>query len=154
MPDDQAARVIPFDNIRGLLQDLTSELDRRAIAFRKGTRYENARQSDVRVFILASRQARSESELARELEVTRQSVHASVQRLRQMDVVELVSQPGNARDKLVTVTDKGWEAQAMAKKSIALLEADCASILGEKGLEQFRKQLLALVTALQLRGKE
>jgi DNA-binding MarR family transcriptional regulator len=151
MPDDQANRTIPYDNIRGLLQDLASALDRRAITYRKGTRYENVRLSDVRVFILASRKSRTVSEIARELEVTRQAVHSSVLRLKALQVVELLPQPGNGRDKLVTVTEKGWQAQAVANDSITQLEKECAGILGAKGLEQFRKQLLALVTALKVR---
>jgi DNA-binding MarR family transcriptional regulator len=151
MPDDQPKRTIPFDNIRGLLQDLASELDQRAVVYRKGTRYENVRLSDVRVFILASRKSRSVSDIARELEVTRQAVHSSVIRLKELQVVELLPQPGNSRDKLVAVTEKGWEAQAVANDSITQLEKECADILGAKGLEQFRKQLLVLVTALKIR---
>jgi DNA-binding MarR family transcriptional regulator len=151
MPDDHPKRAIPFDNIRGLLQDLASALDERAVAYRKGTRYENVRLSDVKVFILASRKARTVSEIARELEVTRQAVHSSVLRLKALQVVELLPQPGNGRDKLVTVTEKGWQAQAVANDSITQLEKECAGILGTKGLEQFRKQLLALVTALKVR---
>jgi DNA-binding MarR family transcriptional regulator len=151
MPDDQPKRAIAFDNIRGLLQDLASELDRRAVVHRRGTRYENVRQSDVRVFILASRQSRTVSEIARELEVTRQAVHSSVTRLKALEVVELLPQPGSDRDKLVAVTEKGWQAQAVANTTIQHLEKECAEILGAKGLEQFRKQLLALVTALKIR---
>jgi DNA-binding MarR family transcriptional regulator len=154
MPDEMKNRTIPFDNIRGLLQDLSSELDRRTIAHRRGTRYENVRQSDVRVFIMASRQPRSEAEIARELEVTRQAVHGSVQRLKALGVLDLVKLPGNGRDKVVTVTESGWQAQEVANASIQLLERECAGILGDKGLEQFRKQLVALVTALKLREIE
>ena len=154
MPDEIRNRSIPFDNVRGLLRDLTAELDRRTVVHRQGTRYENVRQSDVRVFIIASRQPSTESEIARELEVTRQAVHSSVQRLKELGVVEMLPQPGNGRDKLVAVTEKGWQAQEVANASIRLLEKECADILGSKGLEQFRKQLVALVAALKLREVE
>jgi DNA-binding MarR family transcriptional regulator len=152
MTDEQPRRAIPYDNIRGLLQDLTAELDNRTIAHRRGTRYENVRQSDVRVFIIASRQPRTVSSIAREMDVTRQAVHSSVQRLKTLQVVELIAQPGNDRDKLVAVTEKGWQAQQVANESIRHLEAEIAEILGVKGLEQLRKQLLALVTTLKLRA--
>jgi DNA-binding MarR family transcriptional regulator len=151
MPDSSPPRTIRYDNIRGLLQDLTSELDRHGAVHRRGTRYEGARQSDVRVFVMASRQPRTVSEIARELQVTRQAVHSSITRLKSLDVVELVHQPGNDRDKLVAVTDKGWQAQAVANDVIKQLERECAEILGTKGLEQFRRQLLALVSALKAR---
>jgi DNA-binding MarR family transcriptional regulator len=151
MPAKEPKRVIPFDNIRGLLQDLASELDRRGAHHRKGTRYENVRQSDVRVFIIASRQSRTVSDIARELDVSRQAVHGSVTRLKALQVVQLIPQPGNDRDKLVAVTETGWQAQAVANDSIKKIESECAEILGAKNLEQFRKQLLALVTALKIR---
>jgi DNA-binding MarR family transcriptional regulator len=151
MTDNIGQRVIPFDNIRGLLRDLASQLDRRAIVHRKGTPYEAVRQSDVRVFIIASRQPSSESEIARELEVSRQAVHSSVQRLKDLGVVGLIPQPGNGRDKLVAVTESGRQAQDVANATIRLLENECADILGTKGLEQFRKQMTVLVSALKLR---
>lgn len=151
MPDDQENRAIPYDNVRGLLRDLADLLDKRTVAYRKGTRYEAVRQSDVRVFIIASRQPSTEADIARELEVSRQAVHSSVQRLKALGVVEQVAQPGNGRDKLVMVTESGWQAQAVANESIRLLEKECADILGVKGLEQFRKQLVVLVSALKLR---
>jgi DNA-binding MarR family transcriptional regulator len=151
MSDVKQKRVIPFDNIRGLMQDLVAEMDRRGAIYRKGTRYENVRQSDVRVFIIASREARTVSDIARELEVSRQAVHSSVTRLKVLEVVELLPQPGNDRDKLVAVTEKGWQAQAVANDAIKKIESECAEILGKKGLEQFRQQLLALVTALKIR---
>jgi DNA-binding MarR family transcriptional regulator len=151
MADKQQERVIPFDNLRGLLQDLTGELDRRIFTHLKGTRYETIRPSDLRVGIMASRRARTVSDIARELEITRQAVHSSVQRLIALEVVELLSEPGNGRDKIISVTEKGWQAQQVSLMSIQILEKECARILGEKGLEQFRRQLLALVTALKAR---
>ena len=150
--DQKPKRAIPYDNVRGLLQDLESELDKRGAVYRRGTRYENVRQSDVRVFILASRRARTVSDIARELEVTRQAVHSSVTRLKALQVVELLPQPGNGRDKLVVVTENGWQAQVIANDAITKLEKECAQILGTRGLTQFRKQLLKLVTTLKSRG--
>jgi DNA-binding MarR family transcriptional regulator len=151
MIDDMSGRAIAYDNIRGLLQDLIGQLDQRFTLHRRGTRYEAVRQSDIKVFILASRQPRTVSDMARELLVSRQAVHGSVMRLKALDVVELLPQPGNNRDKLVAVTDRGWHAQQVANDSIALVEKECADILGTKGLEQLRKQVYALVTAMKLR---
>jgi DNA-binding MarR family transcriptional regulator len=152
MPDSEQQRVIPFDNLRGLLQDLVGELDRRIFHHIKGTRYENIRPSDLRVGIMASRKPRSVSDIARELEISRQAVHSSVQRLIALEVVELLPDPASGRDKIVAVTEKGWQAQQVTLASIKLLEKECGEILGEKGVEQFRKQLLALVTAMKLRS--
>jgi DNA-binding MarR family transcriptional regulator len=142
---DQWRAHIPFDNIRGLLQDFTTLLDDRITAYRKGTRYEKVRRSDVRVFISATRKAQSVTDIARELEVSRQAVHSSVKRLAELKVVELVPQPGSNRDKLVIVTDRGQLARVHALEQIEQLDKECAAIIGEQGLETFRKLLLALV---------
>jgi DNA-binding MarR family transcriptional regulator len=154
MVDDLVKRAIPYDNIRGLLQDLMGELDQRIFKLIKGTRYENIRPSDLRVGIMASRKPRTETEIAGELEISRQAVHSSVKRLMELEVVELLPHPNNSREKLVSVTDKGWEAQAVTNKSIVMLDKECSEILGKRGLENFRQELLALVTALKLRAEK
>jgi DNA-binding MarR family transcriptional regulator len=148
---DQPDRVIPYDNIRGLAQDLIDELDRRGDVHRRGSRFEHVRRSDVRVWALASRKPRTMAEIARAMKITRQAVHASVKRLLELGIVELLPQPGNARDKLLTVTESGLEAQKLANYSIRLMEEEAAQILGKRSLEQFRQQLLALVTAMRAR---
>jgi DNA-binding MarR family transcriptional regulator len=148
---DQPERAIPFDNIRGLAQDLIDELDRRGDVHRRGTRFEHVRRSDVRVWGYASRKPRTMAEIARAMKVTRQAVHASVKRLLDLGIVELLPQPSNGRDKLLTVTEKGWEAQKVANHSIKLMEEEAAQIITQRGLDQFRQQMLALVTALKAR---
>jgi DNA-binding MarR family transcriptional regulator len=105
----------------------------------------------VRVWGLASRKPRTMAEIARAMKITRQAVHASVKRLLELGIVELLPQPGNARDKLLTVTESGLEAQKLANYSIRLMEEEAAQILGKRSLEQFRQQLLALVTAMRAR---
>ena len=146
---DEPHRTIPFDNIRGLLQDFTLQLDHLIMAQRNGTRYENARRSDLKVFIMASRQPHTLSSLARALSISRQAVHSSVKRLAALQVVEVLPLAGSARDKIVTVTEKGWHARQTANEQIVRLEAECASIIGEKGLEQFRMLLQAMVLGLK-----
>lgn len=151
MTDEWRAH-IPFSNIRGLLQDFTTQLDDLTASYRKGTRYEKVRKSDARVFISAIRKPQSVAEIARELEVSRQAVHSSVKRLQALKVLELRPQPGNHRDKIVTITDRGHRARVHVLEQIQRMEAECAAIIGEQGLETFRALLLALV--LGLKAKE
>jgi DNA-binding MarR family transcriptional regulator len=149
---DEWRALIPFSNIRGLLQDFTTQLDDLTISYRKGTRYENVRKSDARVFISAIRKPQSVAEIARELEVSRQAVHSSVKRLAALKVLELQPLPGNHRDKIVTITDRGHRARVHILEHIQRMEAECAEIIGQQGLETFRALLLALV--LGLKAKE
>jgi DNA-binding MarR family transcriptional regulator len=148
---DKLPFAIPHDNLRGLTQDFILQLDTRFGRMRMGTRYGKARLSDLKVFIAASRNPRSIADIARDHAVSRQAIQASVQRLVALDVVELLPHPKNHRDKIVSVTERGWEARQQALKHIDLVEKECAEILGAKGLEQFRAQLLALTVGLKAR---
>lgn len=142
---------IPFDNLRGLVQDLVVELDARITAYRQGTRYERVRPFDVKVFILASRQPRPVSQLARELGVSRQAVHAAVKRLASVKVLEVEANPENGREKRVAVTQRGDHARITALQQIARLEEECSSILGSPAMEGLRDALAQLVTGLKQR---
>lgn len=153
MADEWRAH-IPFNNIRGLLQDFTAQLDGLITAYRKGTRYEKVRRSDVRVFISASRRPQTVAGIARELEVSRQAVHSSVKRLALLKVLELAPQPGNGRDKIVSITDRGKQARVHALEQIERLESECAAVIGRQGLETFRALLLALVLGLKAKEEE
>jgi DNA-binding MarR family transcriptional regulator len=143
--------MVASDNIRSLLQVLSQQLDQRIAHFQIGTPYEHVRMSDVKVFVTAARVPRSIAQIARDFGVSRQAVQSSVQRLIGIGVVELLDHPDSQRDKIVSVTAHGSEARAQAIKHIALLEKECADILGPRGLEQFRAQLLALTTGLTAR---
>ncbi len=148
---DKMPHPIPSDSTRGLLQDVMQQLDQRVAHFKIGTAYEKVRMSDARVFVAAARLPRSIAQIARVYGISRQAVQSSVQRLVALNVVELLPHPDSLRDKIVSVTAHGGEAQALAVKHLGWLEMECAEILGAKGLEQFRTQLLALTAGLKAR---
>jgi DNA-binding MarR family transcriptional regulator len=148
MIDDRAIR-FPSKNIGTLLREISTIIDLQLQELRAGSRYEKVRHSDVKVFMCAFRSSATVSEIARELDVTRQAVHASVQRLVELKVLDLQSQPNNGRDKLVVVTDRGRHAQQTALDHIKIIEAQMAEIIGKKELEILRGQLYALATSLK-----
>jgi DNA-binding MarR family transcriptional regulator len=131
----------PTDNIRSLLNETIVALDRRLRELREGSRYQDVRNSDVKVFMRAFRSSATVSEIARSLEVTRQAVHASVQRLVALKVVELQPIPHNSRDKLVVVTERGRHAEQTALDQIKTIEAQMAAAIGKNELKLLRKQL-------------
>ena len=95
MVDEVALIPYPHNNIRSLLTELSEELDDRFARFRRGTRYEAVRQSDVRVFMLVFRGIGAISALAETLKVSRQAAHklctSSIQALRRTAVVASAS---------------------------------------------------------------
>jgi DNA-binding MarR family transcriptional regulator len=136
--------LISNTNLRSLILYLGDGMDARLAGYRKGTRYEKVRASDVKVFTFAYRTPRTISELSRMMNISRQAVHASVHRLRELKVVDLVPVEGDKRERLVTLTDRGQHAQRTAVEQLEWLEAEVAEVLGNDGLEQFREMLVKL----------
>lgn len=135
-------------NIRSLLRDLGFLLDDRLNELRKDTRYAKVRNSDVKVFVRASRFPGTLSEIARSLRISRQAVHLSVKRLQVLGVVELVAQPNNRRDKLVQMTERGKHAEEIAAAQIITIESEMAAVIGEDGVTLFRTLLTKLIKEL------
>ncbi len=133
------------DNIRSLVYQLGTELDLRIAAFRSGTPYEHVRASDVRVFIFAAAGNSSISDVARHLGISRQAVHMSAQRLKELGVIEFGHAEPSRRDVQVTLTAQGREALEMANHQIRLLEAEITEVIGADGLQTFRRTLQVLV---------
>lgn len=146
---DNRAIHFPSKNIGTLLREISTAIDLQLRELRAGSRYENVRHSDVKVFMCAFRAPATVSEIARELDVTRQAVHASVQRLVELRVLELQAQPNNGRDKLVVVTERGRHAQQTALDHIEVIETRMAEIIGKKELEALRGQLYKLASAFR-----
>jgi DNA-binding MarR family transcriptional regulator len=138
---DEKSMPFPAQNIRSLLQELSTGVDNRLRELRVGSRYANVRNSDVKVFMRAYRGPSTVAEIARVLDISRQAVHASVTRLQALKIVALQAQPGNDRDKLVVVTERGLHAQNTALEQIKIIEAQMADAIGVEALEQLRHQL-------------
>ncbi len=137
--------------IRNLTAEFLAALDGRYIEMRKGTRYESVRQFDGRVFVAATREGLTESEIARAFSVSRQAVHASVERLVQMKLLERQPIAGNRRDKRIALTERGLHASQTAQQQIAEIEAECAAVIGVENYQTFRLQLELIAGALKQR---
>jgi DNA-binding MarR family transcriptional regulator len=145
MDFDQTGQ-IPQNTLFNLLQQLSFMIDNRYTELRRDTNYSTVRLSDIRVFAQVARKARGESEIAQAMNVTRQAVQNSVKRLVAMNMVEVVPMPNNGRNKIVQLTAQGREASLMAIERIAIVEAECAAIIGADELERLRGLLMHLVT--------
>jgi DNA-binding MarR family transcriptional regulator len=153
MVDEQSERV-PINNIRTLLYYLGLAIDERMSQYRRGTPYENVRPSDVRVFVRASRNIFTISDIARELQITRQAAQSSVQRLIKLQVIALKTLPGNKRDKVVVITPKGELASRTARQQVVNLENEFAEMIGKYKLEELRSSLHILLEQLNTTLKQ
>ncbi len=143
--NDKESRLPRFDNIKGLVQDLTEKLDVRMHSLRVGTEFEHLRPSDAKTFMLIARHPRHISELARDLGITRQATHNSILRLIENGLIELHPAPGSKRDKIPLVTEKGQALRRFAAKNLFIIEAELEAKIGAERLEQLRGILIELL---------
>ncbi|ASP33951.1 MarR family winged helix-turn-helix transcriptional regulator [Labrenzia sp. VG12] len=143
--NDRAPTHPPRASIRGLVADLSEELDRRMIELRKGTGLDAARPADANLFMMICRNPRTISELARDRGVTRQAVHAAVARLVELGALRLEPVPGNKRDKRPVPTELGQQARVKVGSLVRQLEGELEARLGSEDLETLRGLLLRLL---------
>ena len=145
---------IAQDNLRTLLFYLGLAIDDRLAQLRRNTAYEKVRPSDVRVFVRALRHPQTISEIARELQISRQAAQMSVQRLIKLQVLELQAFPHNKRDKLVGVTPRGVLAGKTAGQQIAQIETEFAELIGPEKVSEFRQHLSLMLNGLKTKTKQ
>ena len=150
---DETHSPVAQDNVRTLMYYLGLAIDERLSQLRKGTPYEKARPSDARVFVRALRHPQTISEIARELQITRQAAQKSVQRLLKLQVLKLQNIDGNKRDKLVVVTPRGVLASRTAGHQVSLVEQEFAALIGKDKVEEFRRTLVILLDGMQSKLK-
>lgn len=138
---DQRTRAFLATNIKGLLQDTLEWMEERNTALRSGSEFEGT-PAEARVFAVLRGRERSISELARVIGVSRQAVHNTVHRLVESGVVEVASAPGNQRDKVVRITERGHDVQKMAAHNLRQIERELAKSIGRENLELLRSLLL------------
>ncbi len=137
------------DNFRILLDFLATAIDLRMQHFRKGTGFQDTRPSDVRVFAFVALGADTISDIARVLQISRQAVHLSVQRLMDEGVVELHPNPVDRREKSVRLTEQGRAASAGSAARLKQLDAEISEVIGSVGVETLRKTLSVVLLQLQ-----
>lgn len=84
------------------------------------------------VFGYLDRDGTRESELARRIGITRQSVHQTVMELKEMGLVELVPDRSNRSAKLVVVTPLGRAHSRVALKAFEDLEVEFSRRIGKQ----------------------
>ncbi len=138
---DQKKSLPASDNIKGLVQDVHELLEARMADLRTGTVLASVRASDAKIFITAARGQRTVSEIAGRLGVTKQAVSQGVKRLVDEGVVCLEPKPGNGKEKIVAMTEKGQAARLIAGEKLKLLETRLAEEIGPNDLEILRSLL-------------
>jgi DNA-binding MarR family transcriptional regulator len=91
---------------------------------------------------------RHASDLAETLGVSRQAVAQVVTRLEQDGYLTRITDPGDARAKLICLTPRGRAALRAMRVTALAVEAEWRERLGAERLARFRETLLTLLSAL------
>ena len=97
------------------------------------------------VFAQLSRSGARLTELATGAGMTPQAMGEIVDELASLGYVVRNPDPRDRRAKLITLTDKGREAVAAGEGTIVGLEEDIVAVLGERGHQELREMLAALL---------
>lgn len=85
------------------------------------------------------------TELAESAQITKQSMGYLVTYLEEHGYLERVPDPEDGRAKIVRLTERGRDVEAVARKILANLEAEWAQHLGQARMDELRCLLIDLV---------
>jgi len=89
------------------------------------------------------------TDLANDARMTGPAMLELIDDLERLGYAERRSDPTDRRAKLVTMTDKGWEAMRLAQRVIAEMEADYAKAIGARRFDEFATTFKALLEHLE-----
>ena len=127
----------PFRAMEALLVARLSERGHGAVRLPHGAVLQYLDDAGTRVSVLAERAA-----------VTKQSMAELVAHLEAHGYVERLPDPADRRAKLVRATPRGREVFAIARETVAEVEARVAERLGEEDMRRLRELLAAVGAAL------
>lgn len=81
------------------------------------------------------------TELARALGVSRQAIHYTIRELVELDIIEVVKDPGNARSRIVRMSANGHRLAAGARAIVSELETELAKRIGTRAERTLRSAL-------------
>jgi len=83
------------------------------------------------------------SDIARDLGVTRQAVHATINGMVEIGLVELIDDPDDRRSKIVAISEQGARMREHAREATTLISEELARRIGPQKLEALRAAMAA-----------
>jgi DNA-binding MarR family transcriptional regulator len=151
-PNQSAKPTIPIDNTLRLSLDMQEALYVRYSRFLQNTPQQKMRRTDILAFVQITRGNDTIAKLCRELMVSRQASHMSVQRLCKSGMIDFQAVPGNGRDKQAVLTALGRDMLKSGSKEISEAEAEMSKFLGAANMKKFRENVIKLRDFLQIQN--
>ncbi len=103
--------------------------------------FDDLGRSDGVVFRMLSRQARTVTELAERLEISKQGAAQIIDDMQERGYVVRTPDPSDARAKLVALSERGWAALAVARRFHRTYERRLTRAHGRESIELLRTVL-------------
>ena len=128
-------------NFMRLTMELVEWMEREMVELNKTSKYRGS-ISEIRLFNALRGQEKSISELARIMNISRQAVHKTAHKLVDLGFLELISEDGNKKNRIIKITTLGQEIRKQGAEYLMEIERKLCWNLGEKNLE-FMKTILS-----------
>ena len=109
--------------------------------------HEAVRTAHGAVFQFLDEDGTTVSALAERAGVSKQAMASLVSHLEEHGYLVRVPDPSDGRAKLVLATERGREVLAIAQATVPEVETRVADVIGERRLQEMRKDLESIVTA-------
>jgi len=107
----------------------------------KGSEYNYLTLSQIRIFAFMRDCDTTLSDLAKQLNISRQAIQKTIATLVDKGLLELAESPDNRSAKLVKLTERGRGMQTWSREVIDRAETDLAEKIGVKKLRQLKEIL-------------
>jgi DNA-binding MarR family transcriptional regulator len=107
--------------------------------------YPDVTRSHHRVMVVIGPDGTRPSELARMLQVSRQTMQETLAGMVRLDLVTLEPDPHDRRAKVVKLTDFGWDAMRTGLQAALDVHREWESVLGEPAMKRLMTLLRRLV---------
>lgn len=121
-------------NLMRLTMELVEWMEGEMIELNKTSQYRGS-IAEIRLFNALRGEEKSISEVAKIMNISRQAVHQTVHKLVNLGFLELISQDGNKKNKIVKITALGQEIRKQGSEHLMEIERKLSWNLGERNLE-------------------
>ena len=128
-------------NLLRLTMELVEWMEAEMIELNKTSQYRGS-IAEIRLFNALRGEEKSISEVAKIMNISRQAVHQTVHKLVNLGYLELISQDGNKKNKIIKITALGQEIRKQGSEHLMEIERKLSWNLGERNLE-FIKTILS-----------
>ena len=120
-------------NLMRLTMELVEWMEGEMIELNKTSQYRGS-IAEIRLFNALRGEEKSISEVAKIMNISRQAVHQTVHKLVNLGYLELISQDGNKKNKIIKITALGQEIRKQGSEHLMEIERKLSWNLRERNL--------------------